>query len=122
MQESDPLARLERARAQTETRLRELTEARDEIVAASESANLDDEHDPEGSTVGFERAQVQALLDATRTRLAEVDAARERVERGTYGICEACGRSISPPRLDAQPTARTCVECADPVPGERRPA
>ena len=75
------------------------------IVESSRSANLDDEHDPEGATVGFERAQVQALLDAARTRLVELEAAHGRVARGTYGLCDTCGAQISRARLDARPTA-----------------
>jgi RNA polymerase-binding transcription factor len=116
MHESDSSARIAVARDQVAARVLELTAALDAIVESSRAANLDDEHDPEGSTVGFERAQVQALLDAARTRLAELDAARERLDLGEYGICESCGAAISPPRLEARPAARTCVDCATRLP------
>jgi DnaK suppressor protein len=122
MHESDSSARLELARDQAVARVHQLRESLAGIVAASESANLDDEHDPEGATVGFERAQVQALLDAARARLAEVDAARERLDRGAYGVCDTCGDPISPPRLEARPAARTCVSCAGAPSAGRRPA
>ena len=82
------------------------------VVAASLDTNADDEHDPEGATIAFERSQVDAVLRQTRRHLAEIDAALARVDAGTYGICEVCGGRISEGRLEARPTARTCIACA----------
>jgi DnaK suppressor protein len=82
------------------------------LVAASEDSNADDEHDPEGATIGFERAQLSAVVDATRARLAEVDAALSRLDSGTYGTCERCGSPIDPERLAALPATRRCIACA----------
>lgn len=93
-------------------RLAALTDDFDTLVAASEGSNADDEHDPEGATIAFERSQLDALVRQGRTNLAEVDAALERLERGTYGICEQCGQPIAAGRLEARPTARTCIGCA----------
>jgi RNA polymerase-binding transcription factor DksA len=122
MQRRDIESTIVEARARAATREHELADALAGVVEASESANLDDEHDPEGSTVGFERAQLAALLDDARSRLADLDAAQERLERGAYGICEVCGQEISPARLEAQPAARRCVACAAPTgrPAPRR--
>jgi len=103
---------LQAARDETVRRLAELTDDFAGIVAASRDTNADDEHDPEGSTIAFERSQVDALVRQARTRLDEIDAALERVAAGTYGVCVVCGRPISPARLEARPTALTCVECA----------
>ena len=72
-------------------------------------SNLDDEHDPEGATIAFERAQVDALMVQARHRLEEVDAAEDRLDGGSYGRCEACGEAVAPARLEARPTARTCI-------------
>ncbi len=83
-----------------------------ELAAAAAGANADDEHDPEGATLAFEREQVAALLRQAESELAELAAARARMERGTYGVCAECHRAIPPERLEARPTARTCVECA----------
>jgi RNA polymerase-binding transcription factor DksA len=82
------------------------------IVAASRDSNADDEHDPEGATIAFERSQVGALLAAARARLDEVEAARRRLTDGSYGRCEACAGPIDADRLAARPTARTCIGCA----------
>ena len=98
-------------RAATEERLRSLDGAHDEMVAASRDTNADDEHDPEGATIAFERAQLAALRRQAGDHLAEVDAALRRLDDGTYGGCERCGRPIAPARLEARPTARTCVAC-----------
>lgn len=89
-----------------------LTREFDSVVAASQSSNADDEHDPEGATIAFERQQVVALLEHTRRRLADVEAALAHREAGTYGICAHCGRPIAPDRLAARPAARTCIDCA----------
>lgn len=109
---TDPVQALAAARARAETRVRELAHALGAIIEASDSANLDDEHDPEGSTVGFERAQVAALLEQQSAQLEELEAARERVRLGEYGICTRCGVPIPGARLEAQPATRVCVACA----------
>jgi RNA polymerase-binding protein DksA len=106
---SDPLI-AERTAAQAQIEV--LTAEFDAVVDASRSSNADDEHDPEGATIAFERQQLAALLDSTRRRLADVEAALARREAGTYGICETCGRPIAPGRLEARPAARTCIDCA----------
>ena len=106
---SDPLGE-ERAAALAQ--IEALTREFDEVVAASRSSNADDEHDPEGATIAFERQQVAALLEQARRRLADVEVAIRNVEGGIYGICESCGRRIGAERLAARPAARTCIECA----------
>ena len=94
-------------------RLAALTGDFNEVVAASRNDNADDEHDPEGATIAFERAQVAALVLQVRGHLAEVQAAIQRLEGGgTYGICERCGQPIAKARLEARPAAHTCIGCA----------
>lgn len=83
-----------------------------DFVAASRDSNADDEHDPEGATIAFERAQVETLMRDAADRLADVDAALERLEEGRYGRCERCGGPIAAGRLEARPTARLCIACA----------
>jgi RNA polymerase-binding transcription factor DksA len=105
-------AALEAERELIVRRLSALTGDFDAVVAASRDSNADDEHDPEGATIAFERSQIGALVRQAREHLAEVDAALERVEIGTYGVCEGCGEPIPPARLEARPAARRCVTCA----------
>ncbi|HEY0645480.1 MAG TPA: TraR/DksA C4-type zinc finger protein [Nocardioides sp.] len=104
--------RLADERRLTLERLASLTGDYDAVVAASLDTNADDEHDPEGATIAFERSQIGALVRQVRHHLAEVDAAIARVEAGTYGVCEVCGEAIGEARLEALPAARTCIRCA----------
>jgi DnaK suppressor protein len=82
------------------------------MVEASRLTAADDEHDPEGSTIAFERSQASTLLAAAREHLTDVDAALARIAAGNYGHCERCGQEIARDRLLARPTARTCIGCA----------
>ncbi|MCE0485456.1 TraR/DksA family transcriptional regulator [Ornithinimicrobium sediminis] len=82
------------------------------LIEASRDSNADDEHDPEGQTIAFERAQLAAITDQAREHLGEVEATLDRVVEGTYGICQVCREPIDPARLQARPTARTCVRHA----------
>ena len=108
----DPRTLLDAERRETLARLAALTGDFDALVEASEGSNADDEHDPEGATIAFERSQVDALARQAREHLREIDAALARLDAGDYGNCERCGRPISAGRLEARPTARTCIDCA----------
>jgi len=108
----DPRGLLVRERQRTLLRLQSLTDDYEGVVAASRDTNADDEHDPEGATIAFERSQVGALVGQAREHLAEVDAALARLAAGVYGVCERCGGRIPPERLEARPIARLCMGCA----------
>jgi RNA polymerase-binding transcription factor DksA len=84
-----------------------------DIVQASALSANDDEHDPEGVTVAFERAQVQGLLDQARIDLTDLDRAAGRVREGTYWTCAGCAGPIAEERLVALPATRTCITCAN---------
>ena len=77
------------------------------------TATVDDEHDPEGSTIAYERAQVAALLAGARTNLDNLDYALARLGTGDYSVCERCHSQISAERLAALPAGRTCFDCAN---------
>jgi len=104
--------RLATENTQTLERLADLTRDFDAMVAASRDTNADDEHDPEGATIAFERSQVEALVRQAQRHLEEIEAAIERLEAGTYGRCELCGEAIGRERLEARPAARICIACA----------
>jgi DnaK suppressor protein len=86
-----------------------------EMAAIAESTALvpDDEHDAEGSTIGYERARVATLVARAERRIADLVVADERVRAGTYECCERCGGDIGAERLEALPATRVCVRCAD---------
>jgi RNA polymerase-binding transcription factor DksA len=104
--------RLAEERQTTVDRLEGLQREFGRVVEATVDANADDEHDPEGSTIAYERSQVAALIDQAEQHLSEIDAAQARVADGTYGRCVVCDSRIPEERLEARPTARTCIEHA----------
>ena len=89
-----------------------LARAYEGMVSASEDSNADDEHDPEGATIAFERSQLAAQLAHARAGVTELDGALARAAAGSYGRCERCGGPIAAARLEARPAARTCIACA----------
>ena len=60
--------------------------------------------------------QAQAMAQASGQRramqLREIDAALRRIDDGSYGDCQVCDEPIDPRRLEADPTARLCIDCA----------
>lgn len=111
MSNSDFASLLREERIRLSQQLSELQRSFDDIVEASESVALDDEHDPDGSTVAFERAQVAALLSQAQRRLLALDEADRRLRDGTFGKCERCSEQIASERLRAVPLATVCVNC-----------
>src|SRR5438477_5852693 len=82
------------------------------LAEAASAAGTDDEHDPEGATLAFERQHAAALLEAAREQVAALDDALRRLAEGRYGVCDRCGQPIGGERLAARPAAVTCVRCA----------
>ena len=107
-------SRLTADRDLTLERLAELEREFAAIVASASdgSAGGDDEHDPEGATVAFERQHIAALADQAREHLAEIDAAVRKIDSGRYEICDLCGEPIGEERLAARPASLICVRCA----------
>jgi len=105
-------ARLVELRTAATAQLATLMARFDEIVDAADGVATDDEHDPEGHTIAWERQQASALAEDARSTLVEVDAALARLDAGTYGRCASCGGAIGAARLDALPATPTCIDCA----------
>jgi len=75
----------------------------------SELSNYD-QHPADSGSDTFEREKDLGILDDLEAELAEIEAAIERIDNGTYGIDEVTGRPIDPARLEAVPVARTNVD------------
>ncbi len=71
-----------------------------------------DEGFADSGQVTAERGEVQALAGTLRETLQDIDAALGKIDQGTYGLCESCGRPIAEARLEAMPAARLCIACA----------
>ncbi len=97
----------------TDEQIASLTRSFDDIVEANVNANSDDEHDPDGATVAFERAQVSALLRQARLDREALLANLDRLDHDpAFGVCQLCGEFIGVERLMALPSATRCIACA----------
>ncbi|HWC72244.1 MAG TPA: TraR/DksA C4-type zinc finger protein [Actinomycetota bacterium] len=77
----------------------------DEVTFVDDAGFADRSHNTE------ERSRLISVARALRSNLRDVDHALAKMDAGTYGACERCGRPIAPERLDALPWAMLCIEC-----------
>ena len=97
------------------TRLEGLREGFDDLHAESEDASLSelsslDQHQADVGTETFNRERDLSILERVEAELADIDHAMRRLDEGSYGTCEACGKPIGDERLEAMPAARFCLE------------
>ena len=116
MQDAAARAALESERAVALDRVQAMTSEVAGLAGDAGDANGDDEHDPEGSTLAYERARAGALLAEAESNLGDLDLALEKLARGNYAACEQCGATIPRERLEALPAARRCFTCASAPP------
>ena len=101
--------------AEEQERLRGIKADLDEIRAESQEDSLQelssyDQHQADVATETFERERDLSILDQVEGELADVENALQRLDAGTYGVCEACGEPIGDDRLEAMPAARFCLK------------
>jgi DnaK suppressor protein len=97
----------------------EMTDLRTEIAAAesqiaermSDAAEGAGDDQADAGAKTFEREQEMALTYNARDLLAQNERAIDRIDEGTYGVCESCGQPIGKARLQAFPRATLCVVC-----------
>jgi RNA polymerase-binding transcription factor DksA len=90
----------------------QMTAAALELTDDGSSQDMADEDGfGEADTVSVERDRLLVVASDAHARVAEIDAALGRVDAGTYGTCEACGKPIPEARLEAVPEATLCVAC-----------
>ncbi len=77
--------------------------------AGAELSNVD-QHPGDLGSETFEHEKNLSLLEQVSDELLQIEAAFQRVEQGTYGTCQACGRPIGAERLEALPATRFCVD------------
>ncbi|MGB9586880.1 MAG: TraR/DksA C4-type zinc finger protein [Armatimonadota bacterium] len=88
----------------------------DTSIGQSELADYDN-HPADAATDTYEKERDIAVRDNFREILGRIDEALGKIERGTYGICDRCGREIAAGRLSVVPYAIYCVECQDLIEG-----
>ena len=96
-----------------------LAAERDELEAQlarlGHGAVAGDHYDPnfaDSSQVTAERGEAEALAESLKETLSDVERALSKLDAGTYGVCELCGKEIGEARLEAIPAARRCITCA----------
>jgi len=103
---------LERFRTILNSRLEGLLQGAEKTVSGMN--RTDDEHFPDPTDRAShetDRNFVLRVKDRERKLVAKVKEAIERIDDGTYGICELCGEQISEKRLEARPVTTFCIEC-----------
>jgi RNA polymerase-binding transcription factor DksA len=107
--------RLEAEKARVSGLINELHTGIDDEAESDDSELSDyDQHPADSASDTFEREKDLGILDDLEAELAEIEAAIERIENGTYGVDEVTGEPIDPDRLDAIPVARTNMDTTPP--------
>lgn len=110
---------MEKYKKQKEALEGEQKRLNDELKATQDNASTAEER-REGSPFGkreeeatetLELEKRLALENSIRQELASVEHALDKIKKGTYGICDGCGKPIDPARLEALPQATLCMEC-----------
>jgi DnaK suppressor protein len=94
-------------RAELESELSRLVEPPTEGAAVSFGKRIG-----EGTTEAVERLNTTAAARSIADSIADIDRAVAKIDDGSYGICDVCGRDIGAARLEALPAASRCVDCA----------
>ncbi len=108
----------DKIRARLEEERQRLLGVRADLLGDAESTTGDsvgelsdyDQHPADVGTEVFEQERNASILEQVDAQLGDIDAAFERLDGGTYGICEACGNPIEPARVEERPYARFCLE------------
>lgn len=109
-------------KAETAVKYRSLLESqRDALKRALNRHDEDLRHVHTTSDIagGDHAAEVEELglesriVESEELLLAKIEHALDRIERGVYGNCEACGVEIPEPRLEAKPSVSLCVKCQE---------
>ena len=91
---------LEEAQQKGDTTLEDLTDSNEMFADPADRASAESD-----------RAFTLRIRDRERRLIRKIQAAMQRIEDGSYGICEECGEDISIPRLKARPVTKLCINC-----------
>jgi RNA polymerase-binding protein DksA len=80
------------------------------IADETDEAPYQGNHMGDVATATFDREMASTLEDNSTHVLDAIDAALHRIDEGTFGLCERCGKPIDPERLEALPWATLCID------------
>lgn len=86
--------------------------AADESGRSPELSDYDN-HPADAASETYERTKNYAIDEAFKEMIERIDEALRKIDAGTYGLCDRCGRQISPERLKAIPSATFCIACQE---------
>jgi RNA polymerase-binding protein DksA len=114
--EGEMTAKFKKQHEQLESEHKRLTEEFAQLQTTASSTDERREGSPFGkreeeATETLELEKRLALENRLRQELAKVEHALEKIEKGTYGLCDNCGQPIDPERLEALPQASLCMNC-----------
>lgn len=108
------MQRFKTIRRQLETRLEEIRQRLEKISLDRRHVNQPLNADFEEQAVELENDQVLDALDGQiRVEMKQIENTLARMDEGTYGECETCGKPIAPKRLEALPHAARCITCEE---------
>jgi DnaK suppressor protein len=102
---------IERKKAQIREDLERMRQTVLDDIELGEVDSVYSYHMADAGTDAMEREKNYLFIARAEKFLRYLDAALERIERGTYGICRECGRLIEKGRLEAVPHTQICIEC-----------
>lgn len=103
------LLEAERSRLEDVKNSAELETLDESETESYQELNSVDQHTGDLGTATFEREKADSIRVSVEGQLADVEHALARLDAGTYGICEMCGKKIPDERLKARPAARFCI-------------
>jgi DnaK suppressor protein len=106
-------------------RLQGIKEGLDGVRGEDQPESVDelssyDQHPADVATETCEREKDLSILDSVEGELADIEHALQRIDEGTYGTCEACGKPIGDDRLEAMPATRYCLDDQGKAENEQR--
>jgi DnaK suppressor protein len=102
---------LDSFRAQLEDERASLERQLEELGAGDKGLSFDENFADSGQ-VAAEQGENRAVVAALSDQLGDVERALAKLDEGTYGRCETCGKEIAEARLEAMPAARYCIDHA----------
>ncbi len=109
---TDVRQRLEAERERIQGEIESLREGvNSQTFQEDEGTDTVSQHPANDGSELFEREKNLTILDTLEVTLREFDRALEKVQAGTYGTCENCGKPIAAKRLEVSPSAIYCIDC-----------
>jgi DnaK suppressor protein len=102
---------LDSIRAQLENERASLLRQLEELGAGDKGMSFDENFADSGQ-VAAEQGENRMVVASLSDQLKDVERALAKLEDGSYGTCETCGKAIAEPRLEAMPAARYCIDHA----------